>query len=381
MADYEITTASALLEFDAANGRDNAASKIDDNHFINFWYGGGSFDAYAQVFEVDLGTWAITTANSSLNFESSSNGHNKNVAIDSNHFLNIWRDTSGDGRAQVFTVNTSTWAVTTANSSLEFDTENLREPDLVAVDDNHFIAFWGGSAGRDGYAQVLEVNTTTWAVTTAAASLEYDTVDNTYNTACQIDTNHFVNFWNNGTDGNNNAQVFTVNTSTWVITTANSLLAFDTGASAQSQRCYKIDDTHIINFWAGPGNDGYAQVFDINTSTWEVTTAAASLEYDTVGSLEKTVQQIDDNHFILFWNFGAGYCQVLEVNTSTWVITTAAARFTFSASASSIAMSAQKIDDSHYVNFFADSSFDGIAQVLAVELPTTASTSNFFQLF
>jgi hypothetical protein len=40
----------------------------------------------------------------------------------------------------VFTVNTSTWAVTTANAALEFDTQDFdRKGGLVALDSNHFM--------------------------------------------------------------------------------------------------------------------------------------------------------------------------------------------------------------------------------------------------
>ena len=48
-----------------------------------------------------------------------------------------------------------------------------------------------------------------WAVTTANASLEFDTVQGTYSSSYQIDSNHFINFWSgNGNDGY--VQVFTV---------------------------------------------------------------------------------------------------------------------------------------------------------------------------
>ena len=35
----------------------------------------------------------------------------------------------------------------------------------------------------------------------------------------------------------------------------------------------KVDDSHFINFWCGPGYANFVQAFAVNTSTWEITTA------------------------------------------------------------------------------------------------------------
>ena len=128
--------------------------------------------------------------------------------IDAAHFINFWGGADSDGFVQVFTVNTSTWAVTTANSSLEFDTQHNYSNSCYQIDSNHFINFWSG-AGDDGFTQVFTVNTSTWAVTTAAASLEFDTQNCWYNSCYQVDTNHFINFWQ-GVDSDGYVQVFKV---------------------------------------------------------------------------------------------------------------------------------------------------------------------------
>ena len=100
------------------------------------------------------------------------------------------------------------WAVTTANASLEFDTDRGFDNSCYAIDANHFINFWSG-LDSDGYVQVFTVNTTTWAVTTASELLEFDVVNGTHNSCCQIDSNYFINFWaGSGDDGF--VQVFTV---------------------------------------------------------------------------------------------------------------------------------------------------------------------------
>ena len=86
----------------------------------------------------------------------------------------------------------SAYAVTTANSSLEHDTQAGLYNSLVQIDANHFINFYQGN-GVEGSAQVFTVNTTTWATTTASSRLKFDT-SATYFSASQIDTNNFICF-------------------------------------------------------------------------------------------------------------------------------------------------------------------------------------------
>ena len=312
MADWAVTTANASLEFDTAYGFYNSCYQIDSNHFINFWAGDG-LDGYVQVFAVNTSTWGVTTANARLEFDTAYGADNSCYQVDGNHFINFWRQEFSKGFVQVFTVSTSTWAVTTANASLEFEANKGLYNSCYQIDSNHFINFWQGTGDLDGYVQVFAVNTSTWGVTTANASLEFDTVDNSYNSCYQIDSNHFINFWaGSSTDGY--VQVFTVSTSTWAVTTANASLEFDI-VNGTHNSCYQIDSNHFINFCSGDGFDGFVQVFTVNTSTWAVTTANASLEFDTIGSNYNSCYQIDSNHFINFYCgvSSDGFVQVFAV--------------------------------------------------------------------
>jgi len=152
------------------------------------------------------------------------------------------------------------WSVTTAAAILEFETSLDAYNSCYQIDSNHFINFWFG-VDSDGYVQTFEVNTTTWAITTAAASLEFDTTQNSYNSCYQIDSNHFINFWG-GVDSDGYVQAFEINTTTWVITTAATSLEFDT-MQGWYNSCCQIDSNHFINFWAGDGHDGFVQTFEV----------------------------------------------------------------------------------------------------------------------
>ena len=378
MADWDVTTANTALEFDTVSGLFHSCEMIDSNHFINFWQGLDA-DGYVQVFTVNTTTLAITTANASLEFDTVSSVNNSCFQIDSNHFINFWEGESLDGYVQVFTVNTSTWAVTTAADRLEFDTQYGRYNSCHCIDSNHFINFWRGGVGY-GQTQVFTVNTSTWAVTTAGNRFQFVEIGVNYNSCRQIDANHFINFFM-GESSDGYAQVLTVNTSTWAITTSSSSLEFDT-VFGNYNCCYPIDANHFINFWEGESFDGYVQVFTVNTSTWAVTTAADRLEFDTQYGRYNSCSPIDSNHFINFFLGGAGYAQVqvFTINTSTWAVTTAAERLEFD-SAAPENQSCHQIDSSHFIAFRKGADNDGFAQVFTVALAAAAPTGNAWYSF
>jgi hypothetical protein len=387
MANWDVATAGAAFEFETTlMGYPSKPIAIDTNHFF-VSYQGASSDGFASVFTVNTSTWAVTEQ-STIEHDTQNQSWTSTVQIDTNHFITFYLGsaTTTDGFAQVMTVDTTTWAITTSSSRFLFDTDVGSYNSAQKIDANHFINFWAGS-GADGYVQVFTVDTTTWAVTTANSSLEFDTSNGTYNTSWKIDDNHFINFWSgSGSDGY--VQVFTVNTSTWAVTTANSNLEFDT-QNAIWQSCYKVDTNHFINFWSDVDSDGKCQVFTVNTSTWAVTTANSVFEFETQQYLtnsQYSITQIDSNHFLHAWagvdtDAGTaydGFAQIFEVNTSTWAVTTSGASFEFDTTQGEYNAISELIAGTYnkYLLVWSGSGDDGYAQVLKIQRSPTVSLSS-----
>jgi hypothetical protein len=290
-------------------------------------------DGFAQTLAVNAGTYAITTAAARFLFDTDVGSHNCAVLMDANHFINFWSGASADGFVQTMVVNTTTWAVTTAAAQLEFDTQNCTYTTAQKIDDTHAIAWWlGGAATTDGLVQTFAINTTTWAVTTAAARLQFDTDVGSWNASYPIDENHFINFWT-GASGDGFAQVFTVNTSTWAVTTAAAQLEFDTQDHVTNSKTSvaKIDTNHFIHVWAGPDTaagtayDGFAQIFEVNTTTWAVTTASAPFEFDTTqgeyNSISEKIAGTTDKYLNIWSGSGDdGFAQVFKVQSPPYQV-------------------------------------------------------------
>lgn len=379
MANWDVTTSNASLEIDTQNLFWADIVQLDATHFMVSWCGAGSAaNSYAQVITVNGSTYAVSTAGSSVNFSGNYGYATKLAYMDTTHCVAWFQFYNTDYRntAQVLAYSTTTWAVTTASSPLIVATGQNGNTDgyygdIIKADANHFLVTYI-DAGADGFAQVLAVSTSTYAVTTAAAALEFDTQQALFSTLLQADTNHFINIWSD-IDLDGKVQVLTVDTTNWTVTTAAALLEFDT------QLAYKIsaaiiDSTHFITVWEGPGNDCYAQCFAFSTSTWAVSTAGAVFTVDTNSSSGpySSIAQVDSSHFILFFTGtdNDGYATTLAINTSTYAITTTGSAVEFDTT-SGLYSTCAKMDTNHFVNVWQGASSDGFVQAFGVTLPAT----------
>lgn len=376
---YTISTANSSLEFDTQTGFCPACCKIDSSHFIGFWEGPDS-DGFAQVFAYNTGTKAITTAGSSLEFYTGSAYYFNGCAVlDANHFVNTW---SADGylKAQVFAVNTSTWAVTTAGGVLDITTSNSDTSFFkpLPLDENHFFVVHSTSSGVS-YVQIFEVNTSTWAVSTSIDKLGLVGSQGHFNTLVPylIDDTHILFPYATISGTSLNLDVLSFSTSTWAISTASAATLTISGVVLDDDYAHgwieKVDDTHYILFYTGSASDGFVTTLAVNTSTWNVTTAASSLEFDTKQARYMSVQKIDTNHFLNFWQ-GTGsddnlnVAQVFEVNTSTWAVTTTTDKLTFDTQTKVVQgwNASCEMDTGQYVNMWAGASDDGYVQSFTV---------------
>lgn len=387
MATYDVTAIGSPLTIDtdpSSAGEGVSTCKIDDTHFIAFWghYASNNGNGYAQVFTVNQTTKAVTAEGSPLSFNG---GYLKQATahscakIDSNHFINFYSGIDGDGYVGVFEVNLSTWAVTAITTMEWGNGQSIIDNSCAQIDSNHFINFSGDTGLTYGQCRVFEVNTSTWAVTVKSTTTYSDRRIQA-NSCAKIDGTHFVNFYSDmygGIARYGYANIFEVNTSTWAVTVGTRFTFLGTGANWNS--CFKVDDTHFINFWEGAGG---AQVFTVDVSANTISANGSAL---SANHPFNTCWQIDSNHFVRFWGAGTnsstgGGGDVYEVNLSTYEVSRVGSAVAKSCSQFGHNACAL-VSDNYFINFWQGNGNDEYAQVFQVELPLKADESNFFQLF
>ena len=278
----EMTALGTALEFDTGNAVNIAMCMINATQMMLFWKGVDS-DGFTQVFTVDTGTWAVTAESTPVEYQAVDVNHYGNpVLVDSTHVLHAWQDAaSGDGFAQVFSVVAG--AVVPVLTPFEFDTADANSMALAEVDDTHYLLTYGG-VGNDGFAVVLAVNAITFAVTAAGSAYEFDTLQGIWNTLAQVDSTHFVNFWcGDAADGF--AQVLTVNTGTWAVTEEGTALEFDT-ADSTNNSCIALGSGYFINFWNDAGaTQGEVRVFNVDGSFAVTAVGTSVVTFDATEAL------------------------------------------------------------------------------------------------
>ncbi len=305
-----MTLQDSPLEFDATTAKQNCCSQLDANHFINFWEGTGN-DGFVQIFTVDLGTWAVTAEGSPLTFEAGVAEAMSAVMVDSSHFLAFWTNASA-GQAQVFTVDLGTFAVTAEGSPLTVVANTITHNSCASVGDgSHFINFWGDGPTGDGFVQVFAVNLGTFAVTAIGSALEFDTVNGNFNSCASLDDGqHFINFWQ-GDSSDGFTQVFNVDGGTFAVTALGSPLEFDTDVNVSNSCVAMGDGQHFVNFWRSTASLGLSQIFEVNLTTFAVTANGTSESFGTTTTLAyNSAVLADASHVINFWqksdNAGVG---------------------------------------------------------------------------
>lgn len=268
------TPIGSAIQFDTSCSYLNI-SQVDASHFILFWSGNTS-KGYTQIAEVDLGTWAVTMKGSPVQYEANIGGYNFSQKSDANHFVNVWTNGSNQSLAQVAEVNLGTWAVTMKSSPLLVAGFSNFHTSAIYSDGLHMITFWN-DAGL-GYAQVLAINNSTWAVTALSTKLTFDATAASYGSCASLgDDEHFILFWHGNTGGY--TQCFNANPSTFAVTALGSPLVFDTNGSyshGNYNTCLAVGDgQHFNNIWQNRLSiteaEMKSQIFSVNLSTFAVT--------------------------------------------------------------------------------------------------------------
>jgi len=280
--------------------------------------------------------------------------------IDTTHYLCVYTSSNSDGWACVLAVDTNDWTVT-EQSEYEYEPSDGADPAVVKIDDTHYLCAYSG-AGNDGHAVVLTVNPSTWAISNTA-DYEFDNKLGEYPSLVKINDSHYLCAYSGpGSDGW--AVVLAVDGNDWSTSAAGSSFEFD-DSTCIDPALVQIDATHYLCVYSGVGSDGWASVLTVNTSTWNIT-EESTLEYDTSNGLQPAVAQIDSTHYLCAYRGpdNDGWAVVLTVDPSTYAISKSTP-FEYDTS-DGITPALVQIDTENYLCAYQGPDVDGWAAVLQV---------------
>lgn len=289
------------------------AVKVSDTKVAVFWTDADGFGVCRNI-SVDETTGAYAVIGTPLTFDGAHAGNKAVLSIDANVVLLAWQGEGSDGWANGFNVTGDT---ITQGTAYEFDTSDGDFPTLALVDSTHAICFYEGTSSH-GIATIFEINVSTLAVTQPGSPTTYETTLAQDNSCVALgDGIHFLNFW--GHPGK--AQCFSVNTGTWAITAIGSPLTFASVAGTQNHALAGSDGQHFVDVFVDDTGSFVAQAFNVNLSTFAVTTVGTPVNIKTGGGNDLNAVGFGDGfHFVSFYsvNAGDGFVQMFEMDPITF---------------------------------------------------------------
>jgi hypothetical protein len=231
-----------------------------------------------------MSTYDITALSTPLEFDTTNANGKSVVAIpSSDRVLMAWVQSSTLIYVQAFDVNTTTGAVTAIGTPLDIETGTTSSTttgiSLVMIDSSNAFVAWPG-VSADGFSQLLSIDGS-GNVTTNGSSYEFDIANCEHPSSILWDSTHILIAWSStGQDGF--AVIVSVDTSTGTLANVGTAFEFDTSL-ARGINITKLTSTKALITYAatGLGNDAAAVVLDINSSTYDVTAAGSKFVYQS----------------------------------------------------------------------------------------------------
>lgn len=378
---YEYTISNYTLTelFDTTDNDPEMHSieRIDSTHFlVSYQYDiSGDDDSYIGVLEVNTTDYSIIEHTPITETQLD---YGAIAKIDDTHYLVSYRDDGdADAQAGVWEVNQTDWSVSDMAGDIKLGEVAILNA-IEKINDTHYITTYGG-ADNDGFAAVIEVNTSDYSLT-GYDEYEYDTTEGYYSDIAIIDDTHYL-------VSNTNGAVVLEADSSNNYTLSNYSVLTDTAVTTYGTSLSKIDSTHFVEAYPGTDDDGYVVVIEVNTTDWSLSSYSA-LEYDTTQGKWPSIQNLSsDNRFLVTYT-GAGddgYSVVLKVDTSDYSISIDSTPYRFLASNFLDYNELARINDTLYINAFthyyrpaATNHFTASAMVLELDesLCTTTGASD-----
>ncbi|MBD3299889.1 MAG: hypothetical protein GF347_00895, partial [Candidatus Moranbacteria bacterium] len=362
-SEYDLSNGEVYV-FDNVSATRNNVGKIDDAHFLNVYYDHSSGHVSAVILETNTVTGKLTATTpyeiDSTDFSSLNNVDIRVNQIQDSDYLITYRQAGGP-RAVILSVDTDSWTISKGANHVLSDAWGLYDlQDTIKIDGNYFLTVYQG-ANWNGFGKILQIDVGSDTIT------EVSTVNlgahSKENCLLSIDGQYFLNISTRSSNGG--GRILTVNESGGTITQG-SWQIFESGFFWYSA-AEKIDDTHYLVSYTGVDLKGWAALLEVDTGSDSVA-LKNKFDFDEVRGFDNSLERIDSDHVLsVFSGEGnQGWAVVLEVDTSSDVISKAAPNHMFDEALRTESVSSVQIDSDHYLVTYKGADGTGRAVILGL---------------
>ena len=249
-----------------------------------------------------------------LEFDASDGYEPDIIQVSGNVYAIAYRGAGNDGFLKTVTIATDGQVADSVIDTLEFDTANGYEPDIIPISGNVYAIAYRGSSS-DGFLITVSIATDGQIADTVIDTLEFDTSTGYEPDIIQVSGNVYaIAYRGTGSDG----FLITVNIATdgQITDTITDTLEFDTSD------CYTPDIIHIVdNVYAityrGTDSDGFLETVNIATDGQITDTIIDTLEFDTTNSLTPNIIPVSGNVYAVAYQGESsdGYLKTVNIET------------------------------------------------------------------
>jgi len=343
--DVTITYGSESV-YNSASSQYSNICKLDSTHVaVCYTDNGDSGHGYAVVGSLS-GT--VLSWGTPVKFVANGTSMTDIAALDSTHFVVIYRDAVGDGFARIGVTSGTT--ISSYGTAVEYSSDgDVAYPAVTALDSTHFVvAYHDGTAG-DGKARIGVTSGTT--ISSYGTAVDFNASEaNTRIDVSTLDSTHFVIIYYITADSNLYAKVGT--TSGTTISSFGTESTVESGATDFSS-VTALDSTHfVVSMGSSTSSDGFSKVGIVSGTT--ISSYGSSAEFNTSYSVYCPSSALNESTFIVAYrdigNSSYGTAMIGEVSGTTITFGT---EQVFNSSAT-YTQSVVGVDSTHFVISYDD---------------------------
>jgi len=285
------------LEYDTANGYEPRIIYISGNVYAIVYRGTGD-DGFVKTVSIAASGDINDTVIDTLEYDTADGYKPRIVHISGDVYAVVYRGTGNDGFVITISIAASGDIGDTVIDTLEYDTANGYEPDIVYISGNVYAISYRGT-GSDGFVTTISIAASGDIANTVIDSLEFNNVNVYDPSIIPVSSDVYVLAYRGSGDAGY-LKTVSISASGTIAGTVIETVAFD-AATGYEPRIIQISGDVFAIAYRGVSSDGFVKTINIDTEA-----SPPSASYEIVAAAgNKTIRAFvntdNETAFIVSW--------------------------------------------------------------------------------
>jgi hypothetical protein len=285
------------LEFDTVYGQTPDIINVSGNTYAVAYRGNSNY-GFLKTVEIETDGTITNKVLDSLEFDTSNCSFPDIVRVSEGIFAIAYQGQGNDGFIKTVVIAPDGNIGNTVTDTLEFDTQNGREPDMIHISGNIYaIAYRGNNA--DGYVITVEITPKGDIAKKTTDSLEYDTSDGYYPDIIHISGDIYAIAYR-GSGGDGFITTVEINEKGKITNKIIDSLEFDTSDCYYPNIINISGDVYAIAY-EGNGNDGFLKTVQIASNSDISNSVIDTLEFNGSNGREPVIIHVTGDIYAIVY--------------------------------------------------------------------------------